>query len=165
VSSLLSSSISPAAFQAKLDILLQHVPLTPAQHDSGYHPQQALQQQQQALKAQVYLVLNILQGAVPTWPQEVMAAGCKQLLCWVLRTTGEDLLMSVLGTTATDSAAVAAAAGDGLSAQAESQDSGLELKQSVLQGLLAGFVVCWGLLQDMQQQQLELLAAVNMLGM
>lgn len=164
VSSLLSSSTSPAAFQDKLDILLQHTPLTPAQQDSGCHSQQELQQQQQAVKAQVYLVLDILQRALPTWPQELIAAGCKQLLCWTLSTTGQDLFTSVLGATA---AAPAGAGGDQVAqplADGQGPSSGLELIQAVLQGCLVGFAVCWGLLQDMQQQQLELLAAVNMLG-
>jgi hypothetical protein len=161
VSSLLSSSTNPAAFQDKLDILLQHTPLTPAQQDSGCHPQQALQQQQQAVKAQVYLVLDILQGALPTWPPELIATGCKHLLCWTISTTGQDLGTCVLGGTMTDAAA---AASSGQVAQGGSSDSGLELMQSVLQGCLVSFVVCWVLLQEMQQQQLELLAAINVLG-
>jgi hypothetical protein len=78
-------------------------------------------------------------------------------------------MVALLAPTDTSTAAAAAAAG-GMDASAQVQDesawdaAGLELLQAVLQGCLVALLVCWTLLQDMQQQQLELLAAVNILG-
>jgi hypothetical protein len=158
LSTLLSSSSDPAVFQAKLDVLLK-LPATLAHmHDS-----QQQQQQQQRVMPRVYVVLAILQEFLPSWSQELIASGCKQLLCWTLSTTGQELTTSVLGVPA-----AAAVYGQGLGQQEGrglvGEAAGLELIQCVLQGCLVGLMVCWGMLQDMKQQQMALLVALNGLG-
>lgn len=158
LSTLLSASKDAAALQPKLDVLLQHPTMPnggPSQQQQHQHQDQ---QQQERLMAHVYVVLAILQGYLPSWPQELVAPGCKQLLRWTLSTTGQELAASLLSPAAAGSAQQE---GQGSSS---SDAAGLQLMQDVLQGCLAGVVVCWSLLQDMQQQQLELLATVNTLG-
>lgn len=158
VASLFANSSSPATFQAKLDLLMQHPGAFGQQDSPSQH------QHNQHLKAQVHLALDALQEAMPSMPLDHIAPACKQIVRWALSTTGEELMVALL---APAEASAAAAAMDG---SAHGQDesawnaAGLELQQSVLQGCLVALLVCWTLLQDMQQQQLELLAAVNTLG-
>jgi hypothetical protein len=156
LSSLLSSSSDPAIFQAKLDVLLQHPAASAHMQDS----QQQQQPRQQAM-AQLYVVLAILQEFLPSWPQELVAVGCKQLLCWTVSNTGQELTTFVLGASA---AADGRETGQQKSRGLVGEAAGLELTQGVLQGCLVGVMVCWGMLQDMQQQQLELLVALISLG-
>jgi hypothetical protein len=160
LSTLLSASKDPAALQPKLHVLLQHstAPNRSLSQQQQHQHQDQQQQQQERLMAQVYVVLALLQGYLPNWPQELIAPGCKQLLCWMLSTTGQELAACVLSP-----AAVGSAQQEG-QGSGSSDAAGLQLMHDVLQGCLAAVAVCWSLLQDMQQQQLELLAAVNSLG-
>lgn len=150
LSSLLSSSTDAATFQNKLDLLLQ-LP------DASISEQQQ-RQQQCHVKTHVLLVLDVLQSLLPNWPQELIGPACKQLLTWTVNTTGQHLFVAVLG------GGTAADTNDCAAGTADADAPGLELMQGVMQGCLVSLTVCWGLLQQEQQQQVELLGAVNRLG-